>query len=256
MVGVFKKCAFLFLAMMMMAFYSCKPDPDQDLPVIGIPSWNLPQGAFFQNDTLFIEAGSALSMSVALSDDDALNQYRLNLSPLDVESFHPDQSNFVQQEIVSLNGTSADLSFQTNFGELLRGTWDFDLSLIDESGKQALPLTQLIEVVNTQVPTVRIDSISGNPSLQNISLSAGNAFNLYGELNSELNLDYLNVDFYQEGTNVGSSSLFLSGMSMGLEDIGLISLPEDAVGELSMHMSFYNSSGLALRCVFDLTIVD
>ncbi|MDG1766853.1 MAG: hypothetical protein P8H98_08665 [Flavobacteriales bacterium] len=256
MVGLFKKCAFLFLAMMMMAFYSCKPDPDQDLPVIGIPSWNLPEGAFFQNDTLFIEAGSDLNMSVDLSDDDALNQYRLNLAPLNASAFHPDQSNFVQQEIVSLNGTSASLNFQTNLSELLRGTWDFDLSLLDESGKQALPLTQLIEVVNTQLPTVRIDSISGNPSLQNISLSAGNTFNLYGELNSELNLDYLEVNFFQAGNNVGSSNYFLSATSMDLVEIGPISLPSDVLGALSMHLTFYNSSSLPLRCVFELTVVE
>jgi len=255
MVGIFKKCAFLFLAMMMV-LHSCKPDPDQDLPVIGIPSWNLPQGAFFQNDTLFIDAGSSLGMSLDLSDDEALNQYRLNLSPLDVESFHPDQSNFVQQEIVSLNGTSAGLSFQTNFGELLKGTWDFDLSLIDESGKQALPLTQLIEVVNTQIPTVRIDSLSGNQNLQNISLSAGSTFNLYGELFSELNLDNLEVNFFQAGNNVGSSNYFLSATSMDLVEIGPISLPSEVLGALSMELSFYNSSNLPLRCVFTMNVVE
>lgn len=255
MVGVSKKYAFLFLVMTLILF-SCKPDRDQDLPVIGLPTWNLPEGAFFQNDTLFIEAGSNLSMSVDLSDDEALNQYRLNLDPLDAASFHPDQSNFIQQEIVSLNGTSAGLSFQTNFGDLLRGTWDFDLSLIDESGKQALPLTQLIEVVNTALATVQIDSLSGNPSLQNINFSAGSTFNLHGELNSELNLDYLEVNFFQAGNNVGSSTYFLSGTNVDLAEIGPIELPSGVLGSLSMELSFYNSSNLPLRCVFALNAVE
>ena len=253
MVGVSKMYAFLFLVMTLVLF-SCKPDLDEDLPVIGLPAWNLPEGAFFQNDTLFIEAGSDLSVSVDLSDDEALNQYRLNLDPLNASAFHPDQSNFVQQEIVSLNGTSADLSFQTNLGDLLRGTWDFELSLIDESGKQALPLTQLIEVVNTTLATVQIDSLSGNPSLQNINLTAGSTFNLYGELNSELNLDYLEVKFFQAGNNVGSSTYFLSGTNVDLAEIGPIELPSDVLGSLSMELSFFNSSNLPLRCVFALNV--
>lgn len=252
MVNRFRLCSVFILSAL--CLFSCRKEEDQDLPVISSPAWDLSDGSFFENDTLYVLANNALRFSADLSDDEALNQYRLRFDPESSSELHPDQGNYLFQDISSLNGTEGEVTFDVTLGELLRGSWNFELSLLDESGKQASPYAQAVEILNPNLPVLQLDSLGSSTSFQNLNFSVGASFLMHGNVSCQQPLDYLELTYFQGGNSLSTSNFFLSGTSFDLTELGTLSLPGNLEGDFTLHATFYSQDNLGLKTVMRGTV--
>ncbi len=238
----------------LLCLISCRKEEDQDLPLISSPEWDLSEGSFFENDTLFVLASSELRFSAEVSDDEALNQYRLRFTPKTTSELHPDQGNYLVQDIASLNGTEGEVNFNAPLGNLLRGTWDFELSVVDESGKQATPYTQAVQILNPNLPLLELDSVGAQTSFQNLNFSVGETFTMNGTLACELFLDQMEMTYFQGGNAVNTSNFFLSGNTFELADLGTFSIPANVDGDFTLHLTFFAQNNVGLKTVLNGTV--
>lgn len=252
MVNRFRLCSVFILSAL--CLFSCRKEEDQDLPVISSPAWDLSEGSFFENDTLYVLANNALRFSADLSDDEALNQYRLRFDPESSSELHPDQGNYLFQDISSLNGTEGEVTFDVTLGELLRGSWNFELSLLDESGKQASPYAQAVQILNPNLPVLQLDSLGSSTSFQNLNFSVGASFLMHGNVSCEQPLDYLELTYFQGGNSLGTSNFFLSGTSFDLTELGTLAVPANLEGDFTLHATFYSQDNSGLKTVMSGTV--
>lgn len=183
----------LYLLVLATMISSCrKEDPDTERPTINSVSIN------GSTSSVTVSAGSSLNFSIALSDNIALKQLKIDIHDNFDGHGHSPNIPFSTQRIYDLSGTSV-----TSTPSILipstaaSGPYDIIISLIDASGNEAIQ--REIELTITQNGQAVIDITS--PSLATEwEYSPGDTIFISGTISDDIDIEDIDISLENETT--------------------------------------------------------
>jgi hypothetical protein len=208
-----KKTTYLVLAGMIL-FASCKEDQDDDAPQFDQVSINgVVIGVSAEGN-----AGETLTLEVSCTDNESLNQLKIDLHPNedghshgDVGSSEASNGDWEEFEIIDLEGTSQTVSRSYTIPENARGEWHLGLSLIDERGNEATPKFIDLDLENSIIPEISILDFNGVDAAT-LVLEAGVILTINGTVADQSGLATVAILVEEEdGTELYTSSYDVAG---------------------------------------------
>ncbi|MEZ4800709.1 MAG: DUF4625 domain-containing protein [Flavobacteriales bacterium] len=180
-------------------------------------------------------AGETFTVEVQVSDNEALNQLKINIHAADDghshegesgETFEANTGTWSESEIVNLSGTSSTKTATFQIPNSVAGHWHIEVQLIDKEGNEATEYVTLIHVSNTNLP---VFDITTNPAVDNfeIALTAGNSFTINGTVSDPDGL----IDLHIELENESSGEVFFEYEVPGVSGTSF-TMPEVLVGPI------------------------
>jgi hypothetical protein len=193
-----KYCEFLktiFLAAVAATLlYACQKKDDTDPEFLSI---RLNQNLL--SDSSEVQAGNTIVMQLECSDDNGLNQLRIDVSSGLTTNFGTWQDFYVGE----LSGTSKTVSKVFQIPDTIEGDWQIDFDLIDDSGNQADTETTVLRVTNDLLPEIDINSINGEPfDLAGMLFSSNTALNFDGNVSDLDGLALVRLQIYENSSEV------------------------------------------------------
>ena len=220
-----KKAILFFAAVVILA--SCKKDEeDTTRPVIGSVKVN---GVVA--DEHDIEAGSAISVEIAMSDNKELNQVKVDIHSADDGHTHGEgESEEVEEEnigvwsdarIISVSGESETETISFNVPNTIKGHWHIEVSLIDKDGNEAVEYVTTLHVENANLP---VFALITNPAIVNgeIELEIGGTFTLSGTITDPDGFEHIHIEVEDEATGTviwEQEVTIVTGSTITLTDI-------------------------------------
>ena len=147
-----------FLLLLIVFFSACKSDQDTTLPSIDNVKVNGVQAS--EHD---LEAGTSFSVAVNCSDDQSLNQVKINIHSAADGHAHTGTSTeepivnvgvWSLTKVINLEGTSDVASLNITIPDSVAGAWHLEVQLLDESGNEAEEYVSTIHVSNSNLPVI------------------------------------------------------------------------------------------------------
>lgn len=205
----------LFFASITLFFAACQKDQDTARPVIKNVTVN---GIASEEHDL--DAGQTFTLGYSVSDNESLNQMKINIHPADDGHTHsgegessevPNVGTWNYSQIVNLDDKDKSGSFTLTVPDTIQGHWHVEVNLIDESGNEAVEYVTTLHITNTDAPTFALTS---TPEAINgvISLAADTStFSISGNVNDEQGVALVEYELENHSTEeeVGSGSLYV-----------------------------------------------
>jgi hypothetical protein len=170
------KKAGLFIAIALISAVACKKDEDTTRPEIKEVRVNNTVANEHE-----VEAGSTVSFRLVLSDNEALNQVKLDIHAADDGHTHegegaeehggaPNVGTWVYSQIINIDGTSATRDVTLSVPDSIQGYWHLEVKLIDEAGNEAVEYVTTMHVENPDAPVFNLSTTP--PSSDHIDIQA------------------------------------------------------------------------------------
>lgn len=191
-------------------------------------------------------AGETITVEVQVSDNDALNQLKINVHAADDghshegesgETFEPNTGTWSESEIVNLTGTNATRTATFQIPNSVAGHWHVEVQLIDKEGNEATEYVTLIHVSNSNLP---VFAIVTNPAVTNfeIEMTVGGSLTINGTVTDPDGL----IDMHIEMENEGTGEVFfdyevpaVSGTSFTMPEVLVGPILQTGVYHLHIH---------------------
>ncbi len=156
----------------------CQTDVDTTLPEI---TQVIVDGS--ESESHSIQAGDTIRVSIALHDDVALKQLKVNIHAADDGHSHGSGSGLVDQpnvgawmysKIFNLQGHHANTELDLIVPAEIAGQWHLELMAIDESGNEAIERVVTLSVNNDELPVIQVTSSPSVSANAMIELTASN----------------------------------------------------------------------------------
>jgi hypothetical protein len=243
-----KKAILFFAAVVILA--SCKKDEeDTTRPVIGSVKVN---GAVA--DEHDVEAGTTISIEVAMTDNKELNQLKVDIHSADDGHTHGDDGGGEEVEeenigvwsdtrIISVSGESDTETLSFTIPNTIKGHWHIEVSLIDKDGNEAVEYVTTLHVENANLPVFEITT---NPAIVNgeIELEIGGTFLLSGTITDPDGFEHIHIEVEDEATGTviwEQEVTVVAGNTITLTDI-LVG-PFAAAGDYHIHIHAEDTAG-------------
>lgn len=242
-----KKAILFFAAVVILA--SCKKDEeDTTRPVIGSVKVNGVVGN--EHD---VEAGTTISVEVAMSDNKDLNQVKVDIHSADDGHTHGEGgSEEVEEEnigvwsdarIISVSGESKTETLSFTIPNTIKGHWHIEVSLIDKDGNEAVEYVTTLHVENTNLP---VFAMITNPVIVNgeIELEIGGTFLISGTITDPDGFEHIHMEVEDESTGTiiwEQEVTIVAGSTITLTDI-LIG-PFAATGDYHFQIHAHDTAG-------------
>ncbi|MDZ4822667.1 MAG: DUF4625 domain-containing protein [Flavobacteriales bacterium] len=142
-------------------FASCAVEEDTTNPVITSLKVN---GTVADEHSA--QGGSMLTVEVAATDNERLNQIKVSVHSADDghthhgqgadEIDHPNTATWGENEIKNASGTSDSETFSFDVPDSVGGRWHIEVVLLDESGNESEETATVLHVVNDNLPVFTI----------------------------------------------------------------------------------------------------
>lgn len=244
-----KKAILFFAAVVILA--SCKKDEeDTTRPVIGSVKVNGVVGN--EHD---VEAGTTISVEVAMSDNKDLNQLKVDIHSADDGHTHGDDGGATEEveeanigvwsdaRIISVSGESKTETLSFTIPNTIKGHWHIEVSLIDKDGNEAVEYVTTLHVENANLPVFEITT---NPAIVNgeIELEIGGTFLLSGTITDPDGFEHIHIEVEDEatGTKIWEQEVtVVAGATITLTDI-LVG-PFATAGDYHIHIHAEDNAG-------------
>lgn len=241
------KKAILILAVVI-SIVSCKKDSeDTTKPVIDSVKIN---GVVADEHEM--NAGDTFVIEVTSSDDQSLNQLKVNIHGADDGHTHDGSTGEVEAanigvwsetQILSLSGTANTQSLTLEIPAVIAGHWHVEVMLIDEQGNEAVEYVTTLHVLNTFLP---VFAITSDPAITDgvITVAAGESFDLMGTISDTDGLSYGHAEIVNESTDEVVWIQTLSSVDGTVYDLGTFLVnPTLTVGNYRLYLKATDSLG-------------
>ena len=240
--------------------FSCKKETDDERPVISGATINGVSGNDFA-----IEAGSEFQLVVSLSDNEALNQLKIDLHSADDGHSHEftggeEKTNEWEVfEVVSLSGRSQTISRSYTVPADQVGPFHLTLQCLDKEGNEsALRLIEL-DIENSNSPVIQLDGTL--PALNaegEIESQVGGTVSLLGMVSDEDGLAEVHVELVVEGSDpeqVLWEEEYKTGGNTGfsLDAVSFV-VPETTAHHLKLHIHAVDQLGFGSELELEIHI--
>lgn len=195
-----------FLAATIAVLSSCSNKEDDTDPVIQYVRINGTEAP--EHD---LEAGQTVAVSVSLTDNEELNQVKLEIHAADDGHTHegggssepsgPNTGVWVDSRIINLDGTSAERSVNFTVPLDVAGYWHLEVLLIDREGNEAEEYVTTLHVENPDLPVV---TITTNPAAvgEYVEITPGSEVGISVTASDEEGLGIIHIEVESEGGTV------------------------------------------------------
>lgn len=241
-----KKAIFILSAIFILA--SCKKESeDSTKPLINSVKIN-----GIVADEHEMNAGETFTIEVSTSDNESLNQLKVNIHSADDGHSHDEASGEVdapnigvwsETQIFNISGTSNTQSLTLDVPAVVAGHWHVEVMLIDEQGNEALEYVTTLHVVNTNLPIMNVVSVPAAVDYE-ISIAPGETITLSGTITDDDGLDSGHVELENETTGEIVWEQNLTGVSGTSFDLGSILVgPIIDAGHYHLHIHMIDADG-------------
>jgi hypothetical protein len=241
-----KKAIFILSAIFILA--SCKKESeDSTKPLINSVKIN-----GIVADEHEMNAGETFTIEVSTSDNESLNQLKVNIHSADDGHSHDEASGEVdapnigvwsETQIFNISGTSNTQSLTLDVPAVVAGHWHVEVMLIDEQGNEALEYVTTLHVVNTNLPVMNVVSVPAAVDYE-ISIAPGETITLSGTITDDDGLDSGHVELENETTGEIVWEQNLTGVSGTSFDLGSILVgPIIDAGHYHLHIHMIDADG-------------
>jgi Domain of unknown function (DUF4625) len=197
-----KKAIFILAAVVL--FASCKKESeDTTKPIISSVKVN-----GLVADEHELNAGDTFTIEVVSTDNESLNQLKVNIHSADDGHAHDGESGEVEApnigvwsetQIFNLSGTTNTQSLTLEIPAVVAGHWHVEVMLIDEQGNEAVEYVTTLHVLNSYLP---VFAITSNPAAVDgvITISAGATIDLMGTISDTDGLGFGHCEIIDEST--------------------------------------------------------
>ncbi|MFZ4785898.1 MAG: DUF4625 domain-containing protein [Flavobacteriales bacterium] len=239
----------IFLTALVFALASCKKDKeDTTVPVIGSIKVN---GAVAEEHEL--NAGDVISVEITVSDNEELNQLKVNIHGADDGHTHdgstegevdaPNVGVWSNTQIFDLSGTALTQTISYTVPATISGHWHLEVQLIDDQGNEATEAVTTFHIENTNLPILTISSAPEAVDYVIIT-TAGGTIVLTGTVTDPDGLTDIHVELENESTGDVIWEQELSGVSGNSYDIGTINVGPIAIaGAYHLHVHATDGAG-------------
>jgi hypothetical protein len=219
-----KKAIFILSAILILA--SCKKESEDSTK----PQINSVKINGIVADEHEMNAGETFTIEVSTSDNESLNQLKVNIHSADDGHTHDEASGEVdapnigvwsETQIFNISGTSNTQSLTLDIPAVVAGHWHVEVMLIDEQGNEALEYVTTLHVVNTNLPIMNVVSVPAAVDYE-ISIAPGETITLTGTITDDDGLDSGHVELENETTGEIVWEQNLTGVSGTSFDLGSI----------------------------------
>jgi hypothetical protein len=215
----------LFVMVTVVALASCKKDSeDTTKPVI-----NFVKIDGVVADEHEMNAGETFTIEVSSSDNESLNQLKVNIHGADDGHTHDGSSTgeveapnigvWSETQIFNLSGTTNTQTLTLEIPAVVAGHWHIEAMLIDEQGNEAVEYVTTLHVLNTYLP---VFAVASDPAVVDgvITISAGASFNLMGTISDTDGLSFGHCEIQEESTGDVVWTQTLSSVMGNVYDLG------------------------------------
>jgi len=217
-----RKVIFILSAMLILS--SCKKESDDTTkPVINTVKIN---GVVSEEHEM--NAGETFTIEVSTSDNESLNQLKVNIHSADDGHTHDEGSGEVdapnigvwsETQILNLSGTTNTQILTLEIPAVIAGHWHVEVMLIDEQGNEAVEYVTTLHVLNSFLP---VFAITSNPPAVDgvITIAAGATLDLMGTISDTDGLGYGHCEIRDELTGDVIWTQTLSSVMGTVYDLG------------------------------------
>lgn len=239
----------VFLMAVVFALASCKKEKeDSTAPVIGSIKVN---GVVA--DEHDVNAGDVITVEIAVTDNEELNQLKVNIHGADDGHTHdggteeevvaPNVGVWSNTQIFDLSGTSYTQTISYTVPATISGHWHIEVQLIDDQGNEATEAVTTMHVENSNLPVFAITSTPVTTDYV-ITVAAGGSITLNGTVSDPDGLTDVHVELEDEDTEEVVWEQELTGVTGTSFDIGSVIVgPIDAAGNYHLHIHATDGAG-------------
>lgn len=243
-----KKAIILSLAFVAV-LSSCRKDTDDEAPVLSNIRINGLAGLDHE-----LVAGNTFTLSLNASDNESLNQLKVDIHTADDGHSHQTVSPLVRAndwevfQVINLSGSSQSVSRSYTIPNDQQGVFHLILQCLDAEGNESDTYLIELDIANTFLPQINLES---TVPVQNeegeIEAGIGTLIQLIGSIVDESGLAEVHVELIDESTNpetvvweeefdpAGAKSFDLSSISFNI--------PQTDATHLSLHIHAADSEG-------------
>lgn len=184
---------------------SCSEDSDEEAPQItqvkvnGVPL----------TDHMHVDAGTTMTIEVTMTDNESLNQLKIDLHPNDDGHSHGGEESgeggadgsWEVLEITNLSGTSQTVTRSFDVPNDIRGEWHLGILAIDEEGNEANEVFTDIDIENEIIPLIEVETINGAAPGDELETAEGETITFTGMVTDNNGLAHIHVEIYDEDGN-------------------------------------------------------
>lgn len=193
------------MAALAIGLTSCSKDSDEEAPKI---TQVLINGSA-PSDHVHIDAGTTMTLEVRMTDNEALNQMKIDLHPNDDGHTHDEgesaeggaDGSWEVLEIVNLSGSSQTITRSFEVPVDIRGEWHLGILAIDEEGNEADEFFADLDIENAIIPLIEVTAINGAAPGDEVDAAAGDILNFEGTISDNNGLTHILVEIYDEDGN-------------------------------------------------------
>lgn len=184
---------------------SCGKDSDEEAPKITQVKIN----GSAATDHMHVDAGTTMTVEVTMTDNEALNQLKIDLHPNDDGHTHGDDSeseggadgSWEVLEITNLSGTEQTVTRSYAVPNDIRGEWHLGILAIDEEGNEADEFFTDIDIENEIIPLIQVETINGVAPGDEFDTAEGETIMFTGTVSDDNGLAHIHVEIYDEDGN-------------------------------------------------------
>lgn len=249
----------IFILATIVALASCKKETDDTTkPVIDFVKIN---GAVADEHEL--NAGDTFTVEVSASDNESLNQLKVNVHSADDGHSHDEGSGEVvapnigvwsETLIFDLSGTTNSQSLTLEIPAVVAGHWHVEVMLIDEQGNEALEYVTTLHVLNSYLP---VFAITSNPAVVDgvITIAAGATLDLMGTISDSDGLGYGHCEIRDELTGDVIWTQTMSSVMGTVYDLGTFLVdPNLSAGNYQIFLKVTDDLGYQGEWSVDLVV--
>ncbi|MFZ6052260.1 DUF4625 domain-containing protein [Halocola ammonii] len=228
-------------------FTGCGKDEDTTAPSINLIQVNGEDGSEFH-----VDAGSIMSVLVRASDNEDLNQLKLNIHSAgdghdhegeggDVEEVFS-EGNWTEDIVTNLGGENEELLYELDVPSDIAGFWHLQVMCIDKEGNEAEPRIVTLHVENEEFPEIHVESTNPMENAEGeIEIAPGGTITFEGEITDNNGLQEIHVELENEETQtvVFEEEIEAAGAtSWNLDQLSVV-VPEGTASGTHLHLHIH-----------------
>lgn len=193
-----------------------------------------------------IYAGDVLEISFRVTDNEALNQVKIDIHANDDGHSHDGHDhggegafgNWETLEIIDVSGTEETITRNITVPQTIIGEWHFGVLALDETGNEADEVFTDLDIDNEFIPHIHVDAINGADVPDELDADEGDVLTFEGEITDSDGLAHVEFEIKDEDGNTLTSVEYDPAgaveWDMSAASITVPAIP-DGHGELHIH---------------------
>ncbi|MEO0403330.1 MAG: hypothetical protein AAF193_00515 [Bacteroidota bacterium] len=231
---------------------ACDGENDDEIPFASLNEITT-QGSI-SNDTIFTNANQSLEFECTFTDNMELNQAKIKAIPQSTNNIHPFYTLWNEIDVQNIEGLESDVDFELNPLESTHGTYDIEITAIDDQGNQSTPI-DFVWVINTDYPIFMVDSIQGASPESGFTAVLNESIALQGSLEISNGLADIQVDWILGGL-ISSTEVFDYSGESSLDLATLTFSAPDVAGEYELEITAEDNNGNQVTCEISASITE